>query len=173
VKESSGEASSGKAACQVTWRVSGIRSSRVAARVGRCNDWQTWQTVSGPLLCSCRKTPPAAKYNIARQARTASARRAAFGPKLLLNGCTNLGLSSETYTAIQMYHVGRAKTQLVAYPRNVNSQRSWVSTADLRLPWLDLKCCSHLTWARCALREHSCLYSWERRSPFTCSTALA
>ena len=73
-KESSGEAFSGRTACQATCRASGIRSRGAAARAGMCNDWQTWQAVSDPPVCSWAKAPPAAKYSSATQPNRASAR---------------------------------------------------------------------------------------------------
>ena len=47
-KESSGEAFSGRTACQATCRASGIRSRGAAANAGMCSAWQMWQAVSGP-----------------------------------------------------------------------------------------------------------------------------
>ena len=53
------------------------RSSGAAASVGICSAWQMWHAVSSPLVCSCRKLPPAAKYTMAAQASSAIARREA------------------------------------------------------------------------------------------------
>ena len=73
-KESSGEAFSGRTACQATCRASGIKSRGAAANAGICSDWQTWQAVSGPPVCWWTKAPPAAKYKSATQPNMANAR---------------------------------------------------------------------------------------------------
>ncbi len=58
------------------------RASRAAASAGMCSAWQMWQAVSGPLVCLCRKEPPAAKKSSAAHASSASARCIAVRPKL-------------------------------------------------------------------------------------------
>jgi len=40
----------------------GINLPDATARPGTCNDWQTWQAVSGASLCWWTKAPPEAKY---------------------------------------------------------------------------------------------------------------
>src|SRR5271155_700965 len=57
-------------------------AKRAEAIAGICSAWQTWQTVSGPLLCSCRSAPPHAKYNSAAQANSAKTRCSCVPPSL-------------------------------------------------------------------------------------------
>jgi len=97
-----------------------------------CSAWQMWQAVSGPLVCSCRKLPPAAKYKSAAQASSAIPRRMAIRPDMIL--IKSITLPSTLALCFQQVEAGCFKINTVAPifldPATIPSYASSLLTPD-------------------------------------------